>query len=61
MTNLITAWMLGCVCGFFTGVTVAGRRRRPRCCELMRNSDRQPTFAQLLMPLPRDRDPEANP
>ena len=39
MTTLATAWMLGCVCGFFMGVTVAGRR--------------QPTFAELLMPPPR--------
>jgi hypothetical protein len=23
MSNLTTAWMLGCVCGFFLGVTVA--------------------------------------
>lgn len=55
MTELTTAWMLGCVCGFFLGVTVDGRRR-PRCCELMR--ERQPTFAELLMPLPCDRDPD---
>lgn len=34
MTTLTTAWMLGCVCGFFLGVTVAGRRR-PTCRELM--------------------------
>lgn len=34
MTELTTAWMLGCVCGFFMGVTVAGRRR-PTCKELM--------------------------
>ena len=34
--------MLGCVCGFFMGVTVAGRRRRPTCRELMRDPDRQP-------------------
>jgi hypothetical protein len=27
VTELTTAWMLGCVCGFFMGVTVAGRRR----------------------------------
>ena len=26
MTELTTAWMLGCICGFFMGVTVAGRR-----------------------------------
>jgi hypothetical protein len=30
MTTLTTAWMLGCVCGFFLGVTVASGRRRPR-------------------------------
>jgi hypothetical protein len=42
MTTLTTAWMLGCVCGFFLGVTVAGRRR-PTCRELM--SERQHTFA----------------
>ena len=35
MTTLATAWMLGCVCGFFMGVTVAGRRQ-PTCRELMR-------------------------
>ena len=35
MSNLTTAWMLGCVCGFFLGVTVASRRR-PTCRELMR-------------------------
>ena len=34
MSNLTTAWMLGCVCGFFLGVTVASRRR-PTCRELM--------------------------
>ena len=32
------------------GVTVAGCRK-PACCELMR--ERQPSFAELLMPLPR--------
>jgi hypothetical protein len=46
MSNLTTAWMLGCVCGFFLGVTVASRRR-PTCRELMR--ERQPTFADLLI------------
>jgi len=35
MTTLATAWMLGCVCGFFMGVTVAGRRKST-CRELMR-------------------------
>ena len=35
MTTLATAWTLGCVCGFFMGVTVAGRRQ-PTCRELMR-------------------------
>jgi hypothetical protein len=35
MTTLATAWMLGCVCGFFMGVTVAGRRK-PTCREQMR-------------------------
>ena len=55
MSNLTTALMLGCVCGFFLGVTVASRRR-PTCRELMR--ERQPTFADLLMPPPRDRDPD---
>jgi hypothetical protein len=34
MAELTTAWMLGCVCGFFLGATVAGRRR-PTCRELM--------------------------
>lgn len=27
MAELTTAWMLGCVCGFFMGVTVAGSRK----------------------------------
>jgi hypothetical protein len=49
MTELVTAWMLGCVTGFFMGVTLAGRRR-PTCREMMRDPDRQPTFAALLMP-----------
>ena len=57
MAELTTAWMLGCVCGFFLGVTVAGRRR-PTCRELMRDPDRQPTFAELLMPPTRDRNPD---
>ena len=52
MTTLATAWMLGSVCGFFLGVTVASRRR-PTCRELMRDPNRQPTFAELLMPPPR--------
>ena len=52
MTTLATAWMLGCVCGFFMGVTVAGCRK-PTCRELMRDPDRQPSFAELLMPPPR--------
>ena len=39
MAELTTAWMLGCVCGFFMGVTVAGRRR-PTCRDLMRDPDR---------------------
>ena len=56
MSNLTTAWMLGCVCGFFLGVTAQGWRRRSTCRELMR--ERQPTFADLLMPPPRDRDPD---
>ena len=34
MTTLTTAWMLGCTCGFFMGVTVASRRK-PTCRELM--------------------------
>lgn len=34
MNTIATAWMLGCTCGFFMGVTVAGRRR-PTCRELM--------------------------
>jgi hypothetical protein len=55
MSNLTTAWMLGCVCGFFLGVTVASRRR-PTCRELMR--ERPPTFTDLLMPPSRDRDPD---
>jgi hypothetical protein len=54
MSNLTTAWMLGCVCGFFLGVTAQGWRRRPTCRELMR--ERQPTFADLLMQPRRDRD-----
>lgn len=57
MTTLTTAWMLGCACGFFLGVTAASRRR-PTCRELMRNPNRQPTFAELLLPPPRDRDPD---
>ena len=28
MTTLTTAWMLGCVCGFFLGVIAADRARR---------------------------------
>jgi hypothetical protein len=56
MSNLTTAWMLGCVCGFFLGITAQGWRRRSTCRELMR--ERQPTFADLLMPPPRDRDPD---
>ena len=36
MSNLTTAWMLGCVCGFFLGVTAQGWRRRSTCRELMR-------------------------
>ena len=59
MSNLTTALMLGCVCGFFLGVTAQGWRRRPTCRELMR--ERQPTFADLLMPPPRDRDPRLAP
>ena len=51
MTTIATAWMLGCVCGFFMGVTVASRRK-PTCRELMRDPN-QPTFAELLMPPPR--------
>jgi len=49
MTTLATAWMLGCVTGFFMGVTVASLRR-PTCRELMRDPVRQPSFAELLMP-----------
>jgi hypothetical protein len=33
MTTLTAAWMLGCVVGFFLGVTVASGRR-PTCREL---------------------------
>ena len=55
MTELTTAWILGYLCGFFMGATMAGRRR-PACRKLIR--ERQPTFAELLMPLPRDRDPD---
>ena len=53
--------MLGCVVGglqgFFLGLAVASRRR-PTCRELMRDPDRRPSFAELLMPTPRDRDPD---
>ena len=45
MSNLTTAWMLGCVCGFFLGVTAQGWRRRSTCRELMR--ERHPTFASF--------------
>jgi hypothetical protein len=38
MTTLTTAWMLGCVVGFFLGVPVASGRR-PTCRELMRDPD----------------------
>jgi hypothetical protein len=34
MSALTTAWMLGCVAGFFMGAAVASRRR-PTCHELM--------------------------
>jgi hypothetical protein len=57
MAELTTAWMLGCVCGFLMGVAVAGRRRLA-CRELMRDPDRRPSFAELLMPTPRGRDPD---
>lgn len=57
MSTLATAWMLGCLTGWFMGVTVASRRR-PTCRELMRDPVRQPSFAELLMPLVRDRDPD---
>ena len=40
MIELTTAWMLGCVCGFFMGATMAGRR--PTCRELM--GDRDPDW-----------------
>ena len=43
MSTLTTAWMLGCVCGFFLGVTVASRRR-PTCRELMRDPDWRRSF-----------------
>jgi len=56
--TITTAWMLGCVTGFFMGATVAASQRRPTCRELMRDPARQPTFAELLMPVPRDRDPD---
>ncbi|NBT75491.1 MAG: hypothetical protein EBT15_05895, partial [Betaproteobacteria bacterium] len=58
MSTLTTAWMLGCIVGFFMGVTVASRRR-PTCRELMRDpAPRQPSFAELLLPPPRDRHPD---
>jgi hypothetical protein len=57
MAEITTAWMLGCVCGFLMGATVASRRR-PTCRELMRGLDRRLSFAELLMPPPRDRDPD---
>jgi len=44
VTDLTTAWMLGCVCGFFIGVTVAGRRQ-PTCRELMRDPDWRRSFS----------------
>jgi hypothetical protein len=43
MSTLATAWMLGCVTGFFMGVTVASRRR-PTCRELMRDPVRHPSL-----------------
>jgi hypothetical protein len=49
MNTLATAWMLGCLTGWFMGITVASRRR-PTCRELMRDPVRQPSFAELLMP-----------
>ena len=58
MSDITTAWMLGCVTGFFMGATVAASQRRPTCRELMRDPARQPTFAELLLPPPRDRDPD---
>jgi len=55
MSTFTAAWMLGCVTGFFMGVTVASRRR-PTCRELMRDPVRRPSFAELLMPPPCNRD-----
>lgn len=39
--SLVTAWMLGCVSGFFIGVTVATIQRRPTCRDLMRNPEQR--------------------
>ena len=41
MTELTTAWMLGCVCGFFMGVTVAGFNYRQTYRGLLRDRNRR--------------------
>lgn len=56
LATALTAWVLGCVTAFCMGRTVASRRC-PTCRKLMRDrAPRQPTFAELLLPPPRDRD-----
>lgn len=44
-------FVAGWIAGLATGVGLMRLKRKPACCELMR--ERQPSFAELLMPLPR--------
>ena len=49
MTTLTTTLALW-ISGFVLGLVAGASRRRPTCRELMRDPNRQPTFAELLMP-----------
>lgn len=63
MSTLVTAWMLGCVTGFFMGAYIgAASFRKTTCRELMRDPTRRPILAGTgYQPLPRQDKGTPNP
>ena len=54
ITGMMLAWIAGWLMGLSVGIDRGVRTRASR----RSSGTRRPSFAELLMPLPRDRDPD---